>query len=300
MVTVDCHLHLGVIDQHTPAWWWWEQFGFEPASVDGEAIIEFLDSAGLDVGMVQGGDIRRNTFNPDSPHDRNMYVPNEFTARQCEMYPDRLYGVIGVDPLLDVQESLFTLDKRVMTCSGGLAGVDLMLRLIEEINGSSFSGEIADQMLHHPIRSATSPQRSTMGRSTETMLPLLREAMTLIENNIEEPLTVPQIAQFLNVSQRQLERQFKKNVGCTVVQFGLLRRLQNARLLLISTEMSIRQIATASGFNTLSHFAYSFGKFFGRRPSDYREAWPTNEPAPSWPGSLSDFLDTINGHPPKD
>ena len=175
---------------------------------------------------------------------------------------------------VEVEESLFTLDSKVMTCSGGLAGVDLMLRLIEEINGSSFSGEIADQMLHHPIRSAASPQRSTMGRSTETMRPLLREAMTLIENNIEEPLTVPQIAKVLGVSQRQLERQFKKNVGCTVVQFGLLKRLQNARLLLISTDMSIRQIATASGFNTMSHFAFSFGKFFGRRPSDYREAWP--------------------------
>ena len=196
---------------------------------------------------------------------------------------------------VEVEESLFTLDRKVMTCSGGLAGVDLMLRLIEEINGSSFSGEIADQMLHHPIRSATSPQRSTMGRSTETMRPLLREAMTLIENNIEEPLTVPQIANFLGVSQRQLERQFKKNVGCTVVQFGLLKRLQNARLLLISTDMSIRQIATASGFNTMSHFAFSFGKFFGRRPSDYREAWPKEEPAPAWPGSLSDFLDTLNG-----
>ena len=201
---------------------------------------------------------------------------------------------------VEVEESLFTLDRKVMTCSGGLAGVDLMLRLIEEINGSSFSGEIADQMLHHPIRSAASPQRGTMGRSTETMRPLLREAMTLIENNIEEPLTVPQIANFLGVSQRQLERQFKKNVGCTVVQFGLLKRLQNARLLLISTDMSIRQIATASGFNTMSHFAFSFGKFFGRRPSDYREAWPNEEPAPAWPGSLSDFLDTLNGKPPKD
>ena len=80
---------------------------------------------------------------------------------------------------VEVEESLFTLDSKVMTCSGGLAGVDLMLRIIEELNGSSFSGEIADQMLHHPIRSAASPQRSTMGRSTETMRPLLREAMTL-------------------------------------------------------------------------------------------------------------------------
>lgn len=201
---------------------------------------------------------------------------------------------------IDIQECLFTLDNKVMTCSGGLAGIDMMLRLIEGISGSSFSGEIADQMLYHPIRSANAPQRSTMGRSTERMLPLVREAMTLIENNIEEPLTVPEIAGFLDVSQRQLERQFKKHVGCTVVQFRLLRRLQNARLLLISTELSIREIAIASGFNTLSHFAYSFGKFFGRRPSDYREAWPANEPAPSWPGSLSDFLETRNGAPGKD
>jgi len=50
----------------------------------------------------------------------------------------------------------------------------------------------------------------------------------------------------------------------------------------------------------MSHFAFSFGKFFGRRPSDYREAWPKEEPAPSWPGSLTDFLDTLNGNPPKD
>ena len=198
---------------------------------------------------------------------------------------------------VDVQECLFTIAGKVLTCSGGLAGVDLMLRLIEATHGSGFSGEIADQMLHHPIRNAKSSQRSTMGRSTETMLPLVREAMTLIEENIEEPLSVPEIADVLDVSQRQLERQFKKHVGCTVVQFGLLRRLQNARLLLISTDLSVREIATASGFNTLSHFAYSFGKFFGRRPSEYREAWPANEPAPSWPGSLSDFLSTLKDLP---
>lgn len=200
---------------------------------------------------------------------------------------------------VDVQECLFTIEGKIMTCSGGLAGVDLMLRLIESTHGSGFSGEIADQMLHHPIRNAGASQRSTMGRGTETMLPLVREAMTLIEENIEEPLSVPEIAEQLDVSQRQLERQFKKHVGCTVVQFGLLRRLQNARLLLISTDLSVREIATASGFNTLSHFAYSFGKFFGRRPSEYREAWPANEAAPSWPGSISDFLSTLKDIPGK-
>ena len=195
---------------------------------------------------------------------------------------------------IETGECLFTIDNRVMTCAGGLAGVDLMLRLIEETSDSGFSGEIADQILHHPIRHASSPQRITMGRSTQSMLPLVREAMTLIDQNIEEPLKVPEIAARLDVSQRQLERHFKTHVGCTLVQFGLHRRLQNARLLLISTDLSVREVATASGFNTLSHFAYSFGKFFGRRPSEYREAWPIDEPAPSWPGSLADFLETLN------
>lgn len=196
-------------------------------------------------------------------------------------------------PQVEAIEQVFTIDGKIMTCSGGLAGVDLMLHLIDEILGSGLSGEVSDQMLYPAIRVATTEQRRTMGRSKEEMLPLVRRAMSIIEQNIEEPLSVPAIAKALNVSQRQLERQFGRHVGCTVVQFGLLRRVENARILLISTQMSVREIATASGFNTLSHFSYSFGKLFGRRPSEYREAWPENEPAPSWTGTLSDFVDAL-------
>ena len=198
---------------------------------------------------------------------------------------------------VSVVEQLFTIDNRVLTCAGGMAGVDLMLRLIEDTLGATFSGEIADQMLYHPIRDATTPQRPAGGRGPGPMPPMVRRAMAVIERTIEEPLRVPQIAAALNVSQRQLERQFKRHVGCTVVQFGLLRRLQNARVLLISTNLGVREIATASGFNTLSHFSNSFRRFFGRRPSDYREGWPPDEAAPTWPGTLSDYLDSLAARP---
>ena len=197
----------------------------------------------------------------------------------------------------EIIEQLFTIQDRVLTCAGGLAGVDLMLHLIAERYGAGFSGEIADQMIHHPIRPAEAPQRHTMGNRVDTMTPCVRHAILLMENNIEDPLTVPQIASELSLSQRQLERQFKRDVGCTVVQFGLALRLQNARVLLISTELSVREVATASGFNTLSHFAFSFRKFFGRRPSDYREGWPADQETPSWPGTLTDFLGSLNSGP---
>ncbi len=190
-------------------------------------------------------------------------------------------------------EQLFTEDGRIMTCSGGTAGIDLMLHLIQQEHGECLTGEISDQIIHHPVRLPDAPQRRTLGRGIETLNLVVRAAIDLIENNISEPLSVPRIAAKINVSQRQLERKFSAAMGCSVVQFGLLLRLQHARVLLISTELGVREIATASGFNSLSHFAFSFKKCFGRRASDYRQAWPDQDSEPHWPGTLSKYLDTI-------
>ena len=196
-----------------------------------------------------------------------------------------------------VIEQLYTIDKQIITCAGGLAGVDLMLHLIAEGYGNEFSREIADQILYTSVRPAEAPQRRGAGQKGEIIPYIVRQAMTLIEQNVEEPLTVPHVAKSVGMSQRQLERQFKQHVGCTIVQFGLLYRLQAARVLLISTQMSVRDISAATGFNSLSHFSHSFAKFFGRRPSQYRDGWPTDEAAPTWPGTLSDYLETLRRKP---
>ena len=192
------------------------------------------------------------------------------------------------------REHLFTLDGRIMTCAGGTATIDLMLHLIAERHGERLAGEIADQMMHHPVRRGTTPQRVTLGRGVEMPSSGVREAVELIERNVSEPLTVPEIAAQVGISQRQLERQFRKIMGCSVVQFGLLMRLQRARVLLISTDLSVRDISAACGFNSLSHFAYAFKKCFDKRPSDYRQAWPEQEAEPHWPGSLARYLDTLH------
>ena len=196
-------------------------------------------------------------------------------------------------PDVPLVEQLYTIGDTVMTCAGGMAGVDLMLRLIADRHGEGMAGEVADQILHQPIRPATAPQRRTPGQGTDQFSPVLRQAIALIEANIAEPLPVPEIADRLGVSQRQLERQFHKGLGCSVVQFGTLVRLQHARVLLIATKLTVREIATATGFNALSHFASAFRKCFGRRPSDYRQGWAPSEEAPSWPGTLTGYLDTL-------
>ncbi|NHB75270.1 GlxA family transcriptional regulator [Rhodobacter sp. M37P] len=215
------------------------------------------------------------------------------TGRQVAVHWSWAPGFRERHPDIAVVEQLYTPAETVLTCAGGMAGMDLMLRLIADRHGEGLAGEIADQMLHHGIRPADAPQRRTPGRGTDQFAPVLRQAIALIEANIADPLPVPEIARRLGLSQRQLERQFHRGLGCSVVQFGTLVRLQHARVLLIATKLSVREIATATGFNALSHFASAFRKCFGRRPSDYRQGWAPGEATPSWPGTLTAYLETL-------
>ena len=76
----------------------------------------------------------------------------------------------------EVCEQLFTRDEKILSCAGGVSGIDMMLSLIGEKHGSRMSGEIADQMLFNPIRVENSPQRRILGRTDEELMPLVDAA----------------------------------------------------------------------------------------------------------------------------
>ena len=200
-------------------------------------------------------------------------------------------GLAEQFPDTRLREQLFTVDGPVMTCAGGTAGLDLMLHLIAERYGHQLVSEIADQVLHHPVKAGELPQRRTMGAATDELHPNVKAAIALIEEHIDEPWPVPKIAARLRISQRQIERLFQRHLGCSVVQFSQLLRLQYARVLLTSTRMSIREVSVACGFNSLSYFSQAFARCFARKPSEYRQAWPETDPAPSWPGTLFSFVE---------
>ena len=195
-------------------------------------------------------------------------------------------------PDVETVEQLYTIDRKLMTCAGGTGGIDLMLSLISAEHGERLTAEICDQMVHHVARPADETQRAALGHGIDSPLQGVIDAVELIDAHVSEPLKVPEIAKHVGLSQRQLERQFHKAMGCSVVQFSLLTRLQRARVLLISTDLTVREVSADCGFNSLSHFAYAFRKCFRKRPSDYRQAWPEQETEPYWPGALGRYLDT--------
>ena len=174
-----------------------------------------------------------------------------------------------------------------MTCAGGTAGLDMMLQEIRLRHGRKLSQEVADQLLYSPVRKADMPQKELQSRQRLSAPPALQGAIEIMEQNIEKPLPIPQLSGLLGFSQRKLERLFNKHFGCSAVAFYRTVRLQEARVLLTHTDMSVLDICIACGFASSSYFSKSYSNQFGVHPRDHRTSWPDTEPTPYWPSISS-------------
>jgi transcriptional regulator GlxA family with amidase domain len=100
-----------------------------------------------------------------------------------------------------------------------------------------------------------------------TSHPKLLEAIKMMECNIEEPLTMEEVATHMQFSARQLERLFRETLSCTPRQYYLQLRLDRARQLLTRTNRSIADIVMACGFVSFAHFSHRYHACFGISPS---------------------------------
>lgn len=79
------------------------------------------------------------------------------------------------------------------------------------------------------------------------------------------------LARSCAISPRHLARGFKATTGGTLHNYIRRLRIERAKRLLISTGLSLKEIAAEAGFGGASHFAADFRHAVGRSPSDYRK-----------------------------
>lgn len=173
-------------------------------------------------------------------------------------------------PRILLSNQLFTIDRDRFTCSGGIAPLDLMLHLVKARLGARISQQISEQFIVDRIRSDRDrqyvPLRAQVGAGHETLI----RAAQLMEENIEKPLSLDEIAAATELSRRQIERLFKRHLNCVPKRYYLQMRLRRARELLLHTPMSIIDITTACGFRSTTHFSRCYHSLFGYPPSAER------------------------------
>lgn len=100
---------------------------------------------------------------------------------------------------------------------------------------------------------------------------MINEISKYIRNHISEPIKTSDIADFLGKSRGGLTTEFKKQSGMNLSDFIKLKKIQEARELLYSTNKSISLISNYLGFSSQSHFTRAFKEITGITPKEYRE-----------------------------
>lgn len=176
---------------------------------------------------------------------------------------------------------LFSIDRDRATASGGTAPLDMMLTLIGRDHGRELSAGISEMFICDRVRGEQDLQRVPLKHILGTTQPKLLEIVALMEANLEEPIELEELAAYVGVSRRQLERLFQKYLLCSPSRYYLKLRLTRARQLLKQTSISIIEVASACGFVSTPHFSKCYREFFGQPPRDERlGASPVRLPVP--------------------
>ncbi len=101
---------------------------------------------------------------------------------------------------------------------------------------------------------------------------LAEAVIRFLDAHYEQDVTLEDVAQAMYVSKYHLSRAFKEVTGCTLVAYLTTVRLRQARSLLASSSLRVAEVASRSGFNSLSHFNRVFLRDTGMTPLQYRKA----------------------------
>ncbi|MFZ6050230.1 GlxA family transcriptional regulator [Pseudomonas sp. CR3202] len=164
----------------------------------------------------------------------------------------------------------YTLDRDRYTAAGGNAALELMLQLIGRSQGPALLGAISETLAFGQLRSEPAPPRLTLSEALASAQPKLRDVIALMEANLEEPIELDELASFIELSRRQLERLFQKYLHCSPSRYYLKLRLLRARQLLRQTAMPVVQVAIGCGFLSAQNFSKCYREHFGIPPSNER------------------------------
>ena len=191
---------------------------------------------------------------------------------RCTTHWENLPSLREKFPRLLISSSLFVIDRARYTCSGGISSIDLMLNLVSKIHGHPLVQKISEQFTCERVRTEEDVQRMPLQYLVGANQPKLVDAVALMEANIEESLSLDDVAAYVGVSRRQLERLFDKYLHCAPSRYYLELRLYRARLLLLQTNMPIIEVSVSCGFSTAPHFSKCYSDFYGKPPRDVRRA----------------------------
>lgn len=161
---------------------------------------------------------------------------------------------------------------RIITAGGASAWGDLMLYLINRFVSEEEARRIAKIYLLQPHLDGQLCYASLVARR-QSGDKLVEQAQVWLASNYDTDKPVANAARRSGLSERSFLRRFRKATGQSPVAYVQTLRVEEAKLMLETTTLSVDDIANEVGYSEPSSFRTAFRKFVGISASAYRKKW---------------------------
>ena len=196
------------------------------------------------------------------------------------MYADALaeaYPNTVVDP-----DVLFVEDRRVVTGAGTAAGIDAALHVVRRELGAAAANVIARRMVVPPQRDGGQSQ-FIQAPVTQFRSDSFAEITDWMLRNLDQDLTVDQLARQALMSPRTFARRFRAELGTTPTAWLNRQRLLLAQQLLEETTETLDLIAMQTGFGAAAVMRHHFVRTLQTTPTAYRRTFGRHRAAAAPP-----------------
>ena len=156
-------------------------------------------------------------------------------------------------------------------CVGSINSIaDVMVHIIEEWFGSRISRAIENQFspeIRQPFRGAAYQSEADSSHPDELVL----EGQQWLRDRLSQPLSIAELADYLMISSRSLNRRFKSASGYSPQAWLQSQRIARAKGLLRHSNLAISEIAWQVGLQDVSYFSRLFRQHCEMTPLRYRE-----------------------------
>jgi len=180
-------------------------------------------------------------------------------------------------PDVSLDQSVLYIDHGdILTSAGTASGLDACLHLVRGRLGADAANQVARSLVIAPHREGGQAQyieHPIPPRSTDDPIARLLEWAL---SHLGEPLGIDRLASQSHMSRRTFIRAFRATTGTTPSVWIRARRLDAARRLLETTDLSVDQVAADCGFGNAVTLRQNFATAFSTTPTEYRRSFHTS------------------------
>lgn len=170
-----------------------------------------------------------------------------------------------------VEDAIYVKSGDVYTSAGVSSGMDLALSIVEEDHGKALSLAVARELVIFYHRPGGQKQFSDFLLAQSLSNDKIKLACSYIHENLTQDLSVPFLAEKVNMSPRNFSRQFTQQLKLPPGRYIQKSRVDKAKHLLEQGQLSINQVADSVGIKSVAVLARLFKKYLAISPNNYKQ-----------------------------